>query len=653
MSTGVVTPIRRSGRVPTASAHVGSAVARRRDGLLAGLAAAALIVPLAAVNGGYFPTAWGWTGLALLVSAAIALSVVAEVRLTALEVAFAGGLAALLVWTMVSNAWTIAPTDTPLEAERGLVYVAAALLMVIVLRRRMLAGLLLGLLTGTTIVCAYSLATRLFPERLGTFDPVAGYRLSEPIGYWNALGAFAAVGTLLALCFALRARGLARRIAGSVALVVLLPTLYFTFSRGGWIALGTGLLVALLADPRRLQLLAGLLFIAPAAAAAVALAAHSKALTRLDASAAAASSQGHRLSVAVLVLAGIAALAAWAFREAERRVAVPRAVQSAVVPALALLVVAGVALVFVRFGGPTTLAHRAYTSFGAQSPNIGRDLNHRLFNLASPGRKLQWQVAWHDYRAHRWLGSGAGSYERFWMQHRPLAFKVRDVHNLYLETLAELGPLGLALLVLALAAPVVAALRARARPFVPLVLGAYVAYVLHAGADWDWEVPVVTLVALACAAALLAHGRGERARISLPLRVRVATLVAVVALIGFAFLGLISNSALSASGSARYRDLGLAEREARKAASWAAWSAQPWQALGETELAHGRLRAARASFARAIDKDRSDWELWLDLAFASSGKPQRVALAYAARLNPLSPEVAQFRRSLHHSGRQG
>ena len=43
----------------------------------------------------------------------------------------------------------------------------------------------------------------------------------------------------------------------------------------------------------------------------------------------------------------------------------------------------------------------------------------------------------------------------------------------------------------------------------------------------------------------------------------------------------------------------------------------------------------------------------LRIAFASTGKPQRVALAEAARLNPLSPEVAQFRRSLDRSGRKG
>ena len=321
----------------------------------------------------------------------------------------------------------------------------------------------------------------------------------------------------------------------------------------------------------------------------------------------------------------------------------------AVLPALGLLVVAALVGIFVRFGGPTTLAQRAYASFGTQSPNIHGNLNHRLFNLASPGRKLQWQTGWHDARAHPWLGSGAGSYERYWMQHRPVAFKVRDVHSLYLETLAELGPVGLALLLVALAAPLAAAVLARAKPLVPLVLGAYVAYLVHAAVDWDWEVPAVTVAALLCGAALLAFARDRRRRIEVPLTARLATLAAVIALTGFAFVGLMSNSALSASTSARDSDLQRSEHEAHKAASWAAWSAQPWQALGETELSHGRLAAARASFARAIGKDRRDWELWLDLAFASAGKQRQAALAEAARLNPLSPEVAQFRRAL---GRQ-
>jgi hypothetical protein len=131
MSTGVVTPIRRPQQRRAGAAEFSNTLARRRDSVLAGLAAAGVIIPLAAAQGGYFPTAWGWTGLVLLAGAAIALSAVAEVRLTALELAFAGRLAALLVWTIASNAWTIAPTDTPLEAERTLVFLAAALVMLL------------------------------------------------------------------------------------------------------------------------------------------------------------------------------------------------------------------------------------------------------------------------------------------------------------------------------------------------------------------------------------------------------------------------------------------------------------------------------------------------------------------------------------------
>ncbi|HYT50946.1 MAG TPA: hypothetical protein VEL10_01935 [Gaiellaceae bacterium] len=42
--------------------------------------------------------------------------------------------------------------------------------------------------------------------------------------------------------------------------------------------------------------------------------------------------------------------------------------------------------------------------------------------------------------------------------------KVRDAHSLYVETLAELGPIGLALLSAALVVPLVAAVRARRHP---------------------------------------------------------------------------------------------------------------------------------------------------------------------------------------------
>ena len=63
------------------------------------------------------------------------------------------------------------------------------------------------------------------------FDPISGSRLSEPVGYWNALGLLAAMGTLLALGLAARSGPVVRCLAAG-STVVLLLTLYFTYSRG-------------------------------------------------------------------------------------------------------------------------------------------------------------------------------------------------------------------------------------------------------------------------------------------------------------------------------------------------------------------------------------------------------------------------------------
>lgn len=88
---------------------------------------------------------------------------------------------------------------------------------------------------------------------------------------------------------------------------------------------------------------------------------------------------------------------------------------------------------------------------------------------------------------------------------------MRDARSLYLETLSELGPLGLALLLVALGVPVYVAFRARRHPLVPAAFGAYVAYLLHAGVDWDWEMPAVTLTALFIGASIVVAARSPSA----------------------------------------------------------------------------------------------------------------------------------------------
>ena len=71
-----------------------------------------------------------------------------------------------------------------------------------------------------------------------------------------------------------------------------------------------------------------------------------------------------------------------------------------------------------------------------------------------------------DVSDHPLLGSGAGSFDDYWLEHRSFPAYVRDAHNLYLETAAELGIVGLALLPMALGTPLVAAVRGRDRRLV-------------------------------------------------------------------------------------------------------------------------------------------------------------------------------------------
>ena len=191
---------------------------------------------------------------------------------------------------------------------------------------------------------------------------------------------------------------------------------------------------------------------------------------------------------------------------------------------------------------------------------------------------------------HPLLGSGAGSFEVAWMRYRTIGASVRDAHNLYRETLAELGPLGLLLLVIALAIPLWAIPRTRRRAPTASICGAYVAFLGHAAVDWDWEMPVVTVTALLCASALLNAQR--------PIAEREPFRGTRVALIGVAAVsaGFVALTAVALLGSlslhAAERDLQARSwieggRAARNAARWQPWSAEPTAFSGRPNLPAG------------------------------------------------------------------
>jgi hypothetical protein len=302
--------------------------------------------------------------------------------------------------------------------------------------------------------------------------------------------------------------------------------------------------------------------------------------------------------------------------------------------------------VFVRYGSPPTLVARAYDTLSQRSPEP-TNLNQRFFTLSSRARVASWKTAWADFEDHTILGSGAGTYELYWAQNRPYATKVRDAHSIYLETLAELGPIGLGLLVAGFAVPAVAALRNRRAAFVPAAFAAYLAYLVHAGGDWDWEMTAVTMAALVSGAALLIAGRSEGDR-ELSRRVRFALVAVLLVVAAGTFVAAVGNQALASGKSAALAGRwGDAESHARTAMRWMPWSSDPWQLAGHAYLARGERERAEGALRTAIEKDPEDWELWLDLALATRGRERREVAAEAVRLNPLGPELASLRRLLN------
>ena len=597
-----------------------------------------------AANGGYFPTQWGWSAIALLLVVGTAVLVRTSLPLGRLEWTMLGDLVAFTGWVALSTAWSVSSAQPVLETERDLVYVGAVAALCCVASRLSFPWVAGALLAAIYSVAMYPLATRLFPGELVAYPPAIGYQLAAPFGYWNALGVFVAMGMLLAVGFAAHGRSAALRAASAAALVPLACTLYLTFSRGAWLALAAAAVVLFALEPDRLRVGVVVLALAPAPALGILLTSRSHALTRQGAELGAAARDGHRVAAALVVLALVQAGVSLALHGVARRVALDRRVGLAAATLLVILAAGGGGLAIARAGGPTKLVGNAYDAFVSPERPTGQDLNQRLVNLSGSGRADYWRVAWHEFAENPLLGAGAGSYERYWVRDRPNAFFARDAHNLYLEVLAELGPVGLALLGLALGTPLVAAVRLRRRPLVAAAAAAYLAFLLHAAIDWDWEMSGLTMTALLCGGALVIAARPEQAGRTLTVPVRAAVVALVVPLVAFAFVLQVGNAAIASAARAADRgDSARATSQARRAKEWNPWSYQPWELLGDVQLGRGDLRAARQSFRTAIAKDTANWSLWLDLAKTSKGRARRQALARAAELAPRSPEIAELR----------
>jgi hypothetical protein len=471
-----------------------------------GLATFVALVGTALENGGFFPGAWTTATVGFLWLIVVALLLDVRLELTRAEVAWLGLLAAIAVWTALSISWSLNARESAFEVRRDAVYVSAAGALLLLGTRRSIVHVVSAVWAAVSAVVLYALARYLLAPSLES-DQFQVNLLFRPLGYANALGIFAGLGAVLAVAFTVRAPTRPVRALAAASLAPLTAALWLTASRASALAVLVGLVVMLALDSRRLDLLGAMIVIAPLAAVLVWLCERADLAT--PARATGAEGRAHLLALWI-VLAAITL--AWAPRPGE---AVSRRL----------------ARVDRRRLGLASAVAAGCVVLGAVL--VGRGRIDAFFTTGY--RPAYWHVAWKEASAHPVFGAGGGAFADYWSRYGDpnLEGGALDAHNLYLETLAELGVLGLLLLAATLALPLLVALRHRSSDLVAPAVGAYVAFLAHAAVDWDWEMPAVTLAALACGAAVLLTERETAPVHKLSAPARTVLLVVALALAVF------------------------------------------------------------------------------------------------------------------------
>ncbi len=547
-----------------------------------------------------------WWVLAL----GLALGVLPRRRPSLAAMMLLAALAAYTIWTALSLLWTQSSELTTEELARSIDYLGLVALAISLLDRTTWRHAARGLLFGALLVCVISVGSRLAPSVFGVdhVDAVLHIdRLAYPFGYWNAVAAWGAMCGALALTWSVHDSNRVRR-ALALGLVPVAGTMiYLTYSRAG--LAGAGLAVIASIALSRSWITALIHAAVAAAGTALAIAA-----VRGEAPIAhATGTRGAGLVFASLLCAGgagaLTAVITRRFR-LDRRHLPPRLARALTVAAALAVVVAAAAL------GPRLASH-AWRSF--KRPAVVTASSNPTARLAtlSSNRYLVWKSAIKSFDAHPSDGTGAGTFEFWWNAHGSTSEFIRDVHNVWIENMAELGLPGLLLIVAvavaALAVAVTVRLRARrgaTAGAAAAALATFLVYLLHASFDWMWESTAVTVLALAGIGVLSVRLSAGRVRLNLPIRAALVAVAAAAAVIQLP--GLLSTlSVRSSQAATRAGNAALALSRARGAVSAEPWSASAHEQEALVLEADGSLGQAKHQESLSISDEPTNYAHYL------------------------------------------
>jgi hypothetical protein len=638
------------------------------------LLAALLVVYLALQNGGYDPIPRDQVGVvvwwALLLGVAVAaLPVPGRSRAALLSLGLLAGFAA---WTALSLGWTESAGRTATELARVATYLGVfAIGICLVTRRRAGARqVLYGVTFGLALIAALGVLSRLhmawFPaNELGRVLPGIEIerRLSYPLGYSSAMGALAGMTVPLLLAASAAARTVAMRALAAAAIPIAGLALYLSTSSTGVGVAAAALLAFLVLSPDRLPKLLTLAAGSGGAAILAVAVADRGALARGLPSAAAEQQGTEVLWIAIAVCAGIALLQGGAIvlaRERQRPawLEVDRR-RALVATAVAIVVAIPIAI---AADAPHELSHRwdVFKSRGDDSGG-GESSASSTLDFRGNGRYQFWEAAVDASETASLSGIGPGTFEFWWSRHSSYRGFVRDAHSLYLQTLAELGVVGLLLIggfVLAVLGAG-AARSLRAPPEERLLLAAATAgsagFAFAAALDWVWQLGALAVAFMLLASVAVAgyslpeptRRRRRRRRRNRNYLQRVAVAAASIAALIAIWFPLQGAEALRQSElDAGDGDLSGALAQARDAADDQPYAASPRLQQALILEQQGRLPAAAGAASAATDKESTNWRTWLVLARieAERGTVGASLRAYE-RARALNPRYVLFASS--------
>ena len=621
--------------------------------LFPGLAAFAIFLVWAVVDGGYPPTAWYPGGLFLFgVGAVVLASGGAALPGTAARLAV-GFLAGFALWSALSVAWAHVDGDAWDGANRTLLYVVVyALFAAWPWRPAGAAALLFLFSAGVAAAGAVTFAQAATSAEAASF--FTSGRFSEPVGYVNANTALFLIAFWPAAFLASRkeipvaARGVALAAAGTLLELALL-----TQSRGSLFAFPAVLLLFLAVVPSRLR---GLTALVPALGTV--------ALARgplLDVFHVAEGGGGGDELVEARNAIALTALALFVVGAAvaalDRRVELPARLTTwcapvAAVAAVAFAVVTAVVLVE-RYGNPATRVADAWDEFTAGQPEqIGS--SYFASGLGS-NRYDFWRVGMGEFADAPLHGIGTENFAAAYLVERESDEEPLYVHSLEIQVLSQTGVVGALLFAGFLAAALAAAWRARAaadglgRGLVSVSVVAFAYWFAHGSVDWFWEFPGLAGPALACLG--LAAGLAPRFRqvasegtSGRPRRAAAVALavLGILVVASFALPWLAAREVDRAAGVWR-SDPKEADEALANARRLNPLSDRPDLIAGAIASRVGDLDRMRAAFLRALERNPHNWYAYLQLAVAASlaGERERALtlLGEARELNPAEPAL--------------